>query len=111
MPRSKTNNYPNVVVVRVNNKTLGALQREAETSAMTKGETLRRILENRYGTLLNNPKLSRNKLIEVADRMSGGTVDVRDYLAVLRLLDKETLTEIFTNSTFLVDENGIVRGT
>ena len=60
--------------------------------------------------LTDYPNLPIPKLLQVADAMSGGKVDVREYLAVLRMLNQDKLKELFENSAFVVSEEGIVRG-
>ncbi len=59
--------------------------------------------------LTEYPNLPIPKLLQVADAMSGGKVDIKDYLAVLRMLDQDKLKELFENSAFVVSEEGIVK--
>ena len=61
--------------------------------------------------LTDYPNLTIPKLIEVANAMSGGKVDIKDYLAVLRMLPPNQLKELFENSAFVVSDEGLVRGT
>ena len=61
--------------------------------------------------LTEYPNLPIPKLLQVADAMSGGKVDIKDYLAVLRMLDQDKLKELFENSAFVVSDEGLVRGT
>ena len=61
--------------------------------------------------LTEYPNLPIPKLLQVADAMSGGKVDIKEYLAVLRMLDQDKLKELFENSAFVISEDGIVRGT
>ena len=60
--------------------------------------------------LTDYPNLPIPKLLQVADAMSGGKVDIKEYLAVLRMLNQDKLKELFENSAFVVSEEGIVRG-
>ena len=99
----KNRNNNQIMLSEANYK---AFDKESEDDFLIFNYHLTHLFEdilNRY------PNLSIPKLLQVADAMSGGKVDIKDYLAVLRLLPPNQLKEIFENSAFVVSEDNIVK--